>query len=90
MACNFRAAMPQRLHFLLAIALAAGPALAEKADRSKPMVFTADRQGRLDGVNQRLELMGNVIEPEQVGDTVCFLASARAGQLSGVVLNLGA
>ena len=35
------------------------------------------------------ELMGNVIEPEQVGDTVCFLASARAGQLSGVVLNLG-
>ena len=36
------------------------------------------------------ELMGNVIEPEQVGDTVCFLASKRAGQLSGVVLNLGA
>ena len=36
------------------------------------------------------ELLGNVIEPEQVGDTVCFLASARAGQLSGVVLNLGA
>ena len=35
------------------------------------------------------ELMGNVIEPEQVGDTVCFLASQRAGQLSGVVLNLG-
>jgi 3-oxoacyl-[acyl-carrier protein] reductase len=36
------------------------------------------------------ELIGNVIEPEQVGDTVCFLASPRAGQLSGVVLNLGA
>jgi NAD(P)-dependent dehydrogenase (short-subunit alcohol dehydrogenase family) len=35
------------------------------------------------------ELIGNVIEPEQVGDTVCFLASPRAGQLSGVVLNLG-
>lgn len=35
------------------------------------------------------ELMGNVIEPEQVGDTVAFLASPRAGQLSGVVLNLG-
>jgi NAD(P)-dependent dehydrogenase (short-subunit alcohol dehydrogenase family) len=35
------------------------------------------------------ELMGKVIEPEQVGDTVAFLASARAGQLSGVVLNLG-
>jgi NAD(P)-dependent dehydrogenase (short-subunit alcohol dehydrogenase family) len=36
------------------------------------------------------ELMGNVIEAEQVGDTVCFLASPRAGQLSGVVLNMGA
>src|SRR5690349_10508409 len=36
------------------------------------------------------ELMGSVIEPEQVGDTVCFLASPRAGQLSGVVLNIGA
>ncbi|HVL35158.1 MAG TPA: short-chain dehydrogenase/reductase [Burkholderiales bacterium] len=35
------------------------------------------------------ELIGNVIEPEQVADTVVFLASARAGQLSGVVLNLG-
>jgi NAD(P)-dependent dehydrogenase (short-subunit alcohol dehydrogenase family) len=35
------------------------------------------------------ELIGNVIEPEQVGDTVCFLASPRAGQLSGVVLNMG-
>jgi hypothetical protein len=32
---------------------------------------------------------GSMIEPEQVGDTVAFLASARAGQLSGVVLNLG-
>jgi hypothetical protein len=36
------------------------------------------------------ELMGAVIEPEQVGDTVAFMASARAGKLSGVVLNLGA
>jgi len=36
------------------------------------------------------ELMGNVIEPEQVGDAVCFLASPRAGHLSGVMLNLGA
>lgn len=35
------------------------------------------------------ELMGNVIEPSQVGDMVCFLASPRAGQLSGVVVNLG-
>jgi 3-oxoacyl-[acyl-carrier protein] reductase len=35
------------------------------------------------------EMMGHVIEPDQVADTVVFLASARAGQLSGVVLNLG-
>jgi 3-oxoacyl-[acyl-carrier protein] reductase len=35
------------------------------------------------------ELMGNVIEPAQVADTAVFLASPRAGQLSGVVLNLG-
>jgi hypothetical protein len=33
---------------------------------------------------------GHLIEPEQVADTVAFLASPRAGQLSGVVLNLGA
>jgi NAD(P)-dependent dehydrogenase (short-subunit alcohol dehydrogenase family) len=32
---------------------------------------------------------GHMIEPEQVADTVVFLASARAGQLSGVMLNLG-
>ena len=32
---------------------------------------------------------GRMIEPEQVADTVAFLASARAGQLSGVMLNLG-
>ena len=36
------------------------------------------------------ELMGHVMEPEQVADMVCFLASARASQLSGVVYNLGA
>jgi NAD(P)-dependent dehydrogenase (short-subunit alcohol dehydrogenase family) len=34
-------------------------------------------------------MFGRMIEPEQVGDTVAFLASPRAGQLSGVVLNLG-
>lgn len=61
MACNFRAAMPQRLNLLLALALAAGPAVAEKADRLKPMIFTAEKQGRIDGVNQRTELTGNVV-----------------------------
>jgi NAD(P)-dependent dehydrogenase (short-subunit alcohol dehydrogenase family) len=33
---------------------------------------------------------GKLIEPEQVGDTVAFLASDRAAHLSGIVLNLGA
>jgi hypothetical protein len=32
---------------------------------------------------------GKIIEPEQVGDTVAFLASDRAAHLSGIVLNLG-
>ncbi len=40
--------------------------------------------------NRYEELMGNVIEPEQVASIVAFLASARASQLSGVVYNLGA
>jgi 3-oxoacyl-[acyl-carrier protein] reductase len=31
-----------------------------------------------------------LIEPEQVADVVAFLASPRCGQISGVVLNLGA
>ncbi len=61
MACNFRAAMLLRLPLLLALALTAGPVLAEKADRLKPMVFTAEKRGRLDGVNQRTELEGNVV-----------------------------
>lgn len=61
MACNFRAAMPQRLPLLIAIALAAAPALAEKADRLKPFVFSSDKPGQIDNVNQRLELVGNVI-----------------------------
>jgi 3-oxoacyl-[acyl-carrier protein] reductase len=33
---------------------------------------------------------GKIIEPEQVADTVVFLASERSSHLSGVVLNLGA
>jgi lipopolysaccharide export system protein LptA len=61
MACNFRAAMLQRLPLLIALALAAGPVLAEKADRLKPFVFSQDKQGRLDSINQRTQLEGNVI-----------------------------
>jgi lipopolysaccharide export system protein LptA len=61
MACNFRAAMHQRLPLLIAFALAAGPVLAEKADRLKPLVLTSEREGRIDSINQRTELLGNVI-----------------------------
>ena len=60
MACNFRAAMPRHL-IPLALAIAFSAAQAEKADRLKPMVFTADKEGRIDSVNQRTELFGNVI-----------------------------
>lgn len=64
MACNFRAAM-HRLSIPLAcaltLALALPAAKAEKADRLKPMIFTAEKQGRIDGVNQRTELTGSVI-----------------------------
>jgi lipopolysaccharide export system protein LptA len=60
MACNFRAAMSLRLLPLL-LALAAGAAFAEKADRSKPLVFSSDKPGQIDQVNQRLELVGNVV-----------------------------
>jgi lipopolysaccharide export system protein LptA len=52
--------MPSRLLPLL-IVLVAFVAHAEKADRLKPMVFTQDKQGRIDSVNQRTELLGNVI-----------------------------
>src|SRR3954451_2872038 len=52
-------------------------------------LMKAQAKAKFGDENRYEELMGNVIEPEQVGDTVWFLASPRAGQLSGVVLNLG-
>lgn len=63
MACNFRAAMPQRLLLLIAAALAVQtlPAHAEKGDRLKPMVFTSNQRGVVDAVNQRTELIGDVV-----------------------------
>lgn len=64
MACNFRAAMPRHLIPLataLTLALVLPAAQAEKADRLKPMVMTSEKRGQLDGVNQRTELLGNVI-----------------------------
>ena len=60
MACNFRAAM-HRLLIPLALVFALTAAQAEKADRLQPMIFTQDKQGRVDGVNQRTELSGNVV-----------------------------
>lgn len=60
MACNFRAAMLSRLPLLL-LALAACAVHAEKGDRTKPMIFTSDQRGSVDGVNQRTELQGNVV-----------------------------
>ncbi len=57
-------------------------------------VMKAAAKAKLGDENRYHELVaagvfGGMIEPEQVGDTVAFLASARAGKLSGVVLNLG-
>jgi hypothetical protein len=48
----------------------------------------AQAKARFGDESRHQELMGHVIEPEQVADMVCFLASARASQLSGVVYNL--
>ena len=52
-------------------------------------LMKAQAKAKFGDESRYAELMGNVIEPQQVGDTVAFLASARAGQLSGIVLNLG-
>jgi len=53
-------------------------------------LMKASAKAKFGDESRYAELMGNVIEPEQVGDMVAFLASPRAGQLSGVVVNLGA
>jgi 3-oxoacyl-[acyl-carrier protein] reductase len=53
-------------------------------------LMKAQAKAKFGDESRHEELMGNVIEPEQVGNTVCFLASPAAGQLSGVVLNIGA
>ncbi len=46
---------------LLAAALAAGPAFAEKADRFKPLNVEADQPGRIDLLNQHVVFNGNVV-----------------------------
>jgi hypothetical protein len=62
---------------------------ATRTDRIEKLM-RASAKAKFGDENRYRELMGNVIDPSQVADTVCFLASPRAGQLSGVVLNLGA
>jgi NAD(P)-dependent dehydrogenase (short-subunit alcohol dehydrogenase family) len=67
---------------------------ATRTDRILPLLKTAAKE-KLGDENRWQELIGTgsfgaMIEPEQVADTVAFLASPRAGKLSGIVLNLGA
>jgi 3-oxoacyl-[acyl-carrier protein] reductase len=58
-------------------------------------VMKAAAKAKFGDENRYAELAGSapfgqMIEPEQVADAVVFLASPRAGRLSGVMLNLGA
>ncbi len=56
-----RLACAARLACGLAVALACAPALAEKADRNKPMVLEADRSGTLDLQRQVFVYDGNAV-----------------------------
>jgi NAD(P)-dependent dehydrogenase (short-subunit alcohol dehydrogenase family) len=67
---------------------------ATRTDRIIPLMKAAAKE-KLGDENRWQELVGTgsfgaMIEPEQVADTVVFLASPRAGKLSGVMVNLGA
>ena len=67
---------------------------ATRTDRIVPLIKAAAKE-KLGDENRWEELIGtgsfgHMIEPEQVADMVAFLASARAGKLSGVMINLGA
>jgi 3-oxoacyl-[acyl-carrier protein] reductase len=67
---------------------------ATRTDRIMALMRTVAKnkygdESRIDDV-LRDGAFGRVIEPEQVAQTVAFLASSRASHLSGVVLNLGA
>ena len=66
---------------------------ATRTDRIVPLMKAAAKE-KLGDENRWQELagtgsFGHMIEPEQVADMVVFLASARAGKLSGVMVNLG-
>ena len=54
-----------------------------------PPATRTDRLIEIHKAAPKLESVGSMIEPEQVADMVAFLASRRAGRLSGVVYNLG-
>ena len=54
-----------------------------------PPATRTDRLIEIHKAAPRLEGVGGMIEPEQVADMVAFLASRRAGLLSGAVFNLG-
>ena len=67
---------------------------ATRTDRIIPLMKAAAKD-KLGDENRWEELIGTgsfgqMIEPEQVADMVAFLASPRAGKLSGVMVNLGA
>jgi len=66
---------------------------ATRTDRIMPLMKAAAKE-KLGDENRWQELIGTgsfgqMIEPEQVADMVAFLASDRAGKLSGVMVNLG-
>jgi 3-oxoacyl-[acyl-carrier protein] reductase len=66
---------------------------ATRTDRIVPLMKAAAKE-KLGDENRWQELIGTgsfgqMIEPEQVADMVAFLASVRAGKLSGVMVNLG-
>jgi NAD(P)-dependent dehydrogenase (short-subunit alcohol dehydrogenase family) len=67
---------------------------ATRTDRIVPLMKAAAKE-KLGDESRWEELIGtgsfgSMIEPEQVADMVAFLASPRAGKLSGVMINLGA
>jgi 3-oxoacyl-[acyl-carrier protein] reductase len=67
---------------------------ATRTDRIVPLMKAAAKE-KLGDENRWEELVGTgsfgqMIEPGQVADMVAFLASTRAGKLSGVMINLGA
>jgi lipopolysaccharide export system protein LptA len=95
MICNFHAAMRNALIPLLAAAalLGAGGALAERADRNKPLAVEADSPSKLDLQKQIVTFNGNVvvtkgtlqiradrIEVRETGNSHAAVATGTAAQ----------